>query len=255
MPRSPIFKNVQNHPEVTCFKPRGVPLRELTEIYLSVEGFEALRLADFEGMKHVDAAQQMNVSRQTFGRILSAARKTIAEAMILGHALRIEGGNYILQGKDSESGSDMIGSDSDSESSDGLRVSPSEKQKNSHPIEESGMSKIAISSEGPTLDEKVDPRFGRAGGFIIVDPETMEFEYKDNGASQAAARGAGPQTAELISNSGAKVVLTGHVGPTAFDALTAAGIKVGQDCVGLTVREAVERFVSGQVKIAEEPNN
>ncbi|MBW2622596.1 MAG: DUF134 domain-containing protein [Deltaproteobacteria bacterium] len=254
MPRSPKFKHVLNHPEITYFKPRGVPLRDLAEVYLSLEGFEALRLADLEGLKHVDAAQQMKVSRQTFGRILAAARKTMAEAIILGHALRIEGGNYVLQDKNDESVSGTVGFSSDSERTEGLRVSPSEKRKGSHPIEESKMSKIAISSEGPTLDEKVDPRFGRAGGFIIIDPETMDFEYKGNGASQAAARGAGIQTAELVSGTGANVVLTGYVGPKAFDALTAAGIKVGQDCEGLTVREAIERFNNGSIKIADKPN-
>jgi predicted Fe-Mo cluster-binding NifX family protein len=201
-----------------------------------VEGFEALRLADFEGLNHIDAAKQMNVSRQTFGRILSTARKTVAEAIILGHALRIEGGNYLLQDKDNKSGLN------------------SDKKKTGHPKEESRMSKIAISSEGPTLDEKVDPRFGRAGGFIIIDPETMEFEYKDNGAAQTSGRGAGIQAAELVSRAGAGVVLTGYVGPKAFDALAAAGIKVGQDCEGLTVREAIDRFVTGRIQIADKPN-
>jgi predicted Fe-Mo cluster-binding NifX family protein len=89
---------------------------------------------------------------------------------------------------------------------------------------------------------------------MIVDPEVMEFEYLDNGTSQALAQGAGIQAAELVAGSGASVVLTGFVGPKAFQALTAAGIKVAQNNEGLTVREAVERFKNGNVEMADRPN-
>ncbi len=116
------------------------------------------------------------------------------------------------------------------------------------------MEKIAITSEGPGLDDALDSRFGRAAGFIIVDPKTLEFEYLDNGNSQVMAQGAGIQAAENVANSGAKAVLTGYVGPKAFAALQAAGIKVGQDLENMTVRQAVEHFNSGQVEWAGAPN-
>jgi len=116
------------------------------------------------------------------------------------------------------------------------------------------MSKIAITSEGPTLDHRVDPRFGRAGGFVVVDLETMHTQYIDNGQSQAMAQGAGIQAAELVARAGVDCLLTGFVGPKAFQALSAAGIKIGQNLEGMTVREAVERFKNGQVEMAEEPN-
>ena len=67
------------------------------------------------------------------------------------------------------------------------------------------MEKIAITSEGPTLDDVLDPRFGRAAGFIVVDPQTLQFQYVDNGASQARAQGAGIQAAEIIIQAGAEV--------------------------------------------------
>ncbi len=221
-------------PEVTYFKPRGVPLRDLTEVYLSVEGFEALRLADVAGLKHEEAAQQMNVSRQTFSRVLAAARKAVAEAVVSGLALRIQGGHYEVQGP-GRSG----------------RTAPAIPA--ARP-EEGAMSKIAVSSEGPTLDDQVDPRFGRAAGFVIVDPTTMEIEYLDNGASQARGQGAGIQAAELVAGRGVGVVLTGYVGPKAFTALRAAGIRIGADLDGLSVRQAVERFVRGQVNPIDRPN-
>ena len=116
------------------------------------------------------------------------------------------------------------------------------------------MTIIAVSSEGPDLDARVDPRFGRAVGFILVDPQTMPFEYVDNGASQVMAQGAGIQAAEIVSRAGANIVLTGFVGPKAFQALTAARIDVGQAVDGLTVRETLQRFMNGGIKQAQAPN-
>jgi predicted Fe-Mo cluster-binding NifX family protein len=116
------------------------------------------------------------------------------------------------------------------------------------------MEKIAVSCEEPSLDSQVDPRFGRAAGFLIVDQGTMSFEYIDNGASQTMAQGAGIQAAETVAQSGATVVLTGFVGPKAFQALSAAGIKVAQNLDNLTVKQAVERYEAGNVEMASKPN-
>ena len=116
------------------------------------------------------------------------------------------------------------------------------------------MNKIAITSEGPSLDDQVDPRFGRAAGFVVVDLETMETQYIDDGQSQVMAQGAGIQAAGLVARAGVNCLLTDYVGPKAFKALAAAGIKVGQNLEGLTVRDAVERFKSGQVEIAQAAN-
>lgn len=116
------------------------------------------------------------------------------------------------------------------------------------------MEKIAVSAEGPNLDDALDPRFGRAAGFLMVNPQTLEHEYVDNGASQAMAQGAGIQAAEIVARAGAKVVLTGYVGPKAFQALHAAGINIIQNLQNLTVREAIERYTSGKVEMATGPN-
>lgn len=113
------------------------------------------------------------------------------------------------------------------------------------------MNKIAVTSEGPTLDDQVDPHFGRAAGFVLVDLDTMDTQYLDNGQSQVMAQGAGIQATQVIARAGVSCLLTGYVGPKAFQALAAAGIKVGQDLEGLTVREAVARFQSGRVEMAQ----
>ena len=115
------------------------------------------------------------------------------------------------------------------------------------------MSKIAVSSQGPDLDDQVDPRFGRAAHLVVVDPETMTFESFDNSEARGMAQGAGIKAAETAAGSGAKVVLSGFVGPKAFQALSAAGIAVGQNVEGMSVRQAVEKYVAGQVEISAAP--
>ncbi len=229
MPRPRKCRRIEQEPSIRYFKPRGVPLTALAEVCLPVEGLEALRLADVEGESMEAAALRMQVSRHTFGRILADARAKVAEALVYGRALRIEGGDYALRTDEQEAGADG-------------------------PADGGAMTKVAVTSEGPTLDDRVDPRFGRAGGFVVVDTESMEHAYVDNGASQAMAQGAGIQAAERVAASGVGVVLTGYVGPKAFTALAAAGIRVGQDLDGLTVREAVERYKAGQVVLADKPN-
>jgi uncharacterized protein len=77
-------------PNSCYFKPKGIPLIELEEVGLNLDELEALRLADYEGQYHEDAAKAMNVSRATFGRIVNEARHKVAEALTQGKALRIE---------------------------------------------------------------------------------------------------------------------------------------------------------------------
>jgi predicted DNA-binding protein (UPF0251 family) len=81
-------------PKATYFKPRAIPLRDLSEACLSVEGYEAIRLADLEELTMENAASRMGVSRHTFGRILAEGRRSVADALVHGRALRIAGGDY-----------------------------------------------------------------------------------------------------------------------------------------------------------------
>src|SRR4030043_1007970 len=81
-------------PGVTFFKPAGVPLRPLEEVRLTVEEAEAIRLKDLEGLEQEAGADKMNVSRPTFQRVLASARQKIADALLNGKAIRIEGGNF-----------------------------------------------------------------------------------------------------------------------------------------------------------------
>ncbi|MCU0372525.1 MAG: DUF134 domain-containing protein [Ignavibacteria bacterium] len=97
MPRPKCRRKISSLPEVTYFKPRGIPLCGLSETVLSVDEFEAIRLTDLEGLYQEQAADKMGVSRQTLGRIIESARKTVADALINGKALKIDGGNILLK--------------------------------------------------------------------------------------------------------------------------------------------------------------
>ena len=99
MPRPRRYRLVGLEPNTRYFKPRGIPMANLEDVILTVDEIEAIRLADLEGLYQEVAAQHMNISRQTFGRILSSARKKIAEAIIHAKALRIDGGDYIMADK------------------------------------------------------------------------------------------------------------------------------------------------------------
>jgi predicted Fe-Mo cluster-binding NifX family protein len=113
---------------------------------------------------------------------------------------------------------------------------------------------IAITSEGPALTDMVDPRFGRAGGFVVVDLANGQSSYVDNGGSQTLSHGAGIQAAENVARAGARVVLSGFVGPKAFAALVAAGIQVVQNVENMTVGQAVDRYRKGEFAASDAPN-
>ena len=229
MARPTKCRSVEAIPGVNVFKPSGVPMDQLDEVRLTLEGFNALRLTDIVGLNQTDAAARMAVSRQTFGRILGVARRIVASAVVNGRALRIEGGNYEVRQK--------------------KPPPPPAAATETGDLHETR--RVAVSSLGPGLDAPVDPRFGRAAGFVIVNPETMEHRFLDNPAARDMAHGAGTVTAEAIIGAGVKVVLTGFVGPKAFRALDDAGVKAAQSMSGQTVREAVARFRKGDIELTD----
>ena len=112
--------------------------------------------------------------------------------------------------------------------------------------------KICVTSQGDNLDAQVDPRFGRCKYFIIVKTDTLEFEAVKN-PNMDAVGGAGIQLGQLMANKSIKVVLTGNVGPNAFQTLQAAGINVIVGVSG-TIKEAIEKYKSGELKPVEAPS-
>jgi len=117
------------------------------------------------------------------------------------------------------------------------------------------VSRIAITCEGPTLNDPLDPRFGRAAGFLIVDTDTHAIQYVENGAGQQLSQGAGIQAAKTLVDHRVSALLTGYVGPKAFHALSAAGIRVAQGLESMTAQEALNQFTDGSLTWAEAPNS
>lgn len=97
MPRPRLRRRVHGAPDFTHFKPVGAPKRTLSQINLTLDETEAIRLRDFLGLSQEESARRMNVSQPTFHRILSSARKKIADFLINGKTLKIYGGEYTLE--------------------------------------------------------------------------------------------------------------------------------------------------------------
>lgn len=96
MPRPKRCRRIHSRPGCTYFKPAGVRMAELSEVVLTLEEFEAIRLIDLKGTEQKKAGELMKISQPTLSRILQIARKKIADAIISGKAIRIEGGDYVF---------------------------------------------------------------------------------------------------------------------------------------------------------------
>ena len=112
--------------------------------------------------------------------------------------------------------------------------------------------KVAVTSKGTTLEDQVDPRFGRCANFVIVETDDMTVEAIEN-SNASVGGGAGIQSGQLVADKGAKAVLTGNCGPKAFRTLEAADIEVVIGVSG-TVRNAIEQYTSGQLSATASAN-
>ena len=112
--------------------------------------------------------------------------------------------------------------------------------------------KLVVSSSGKSLDADVDPRFGRCRFFIVYDSETKVHEVLDNEGGSVSS-GAGVRSAQTVARSGAKAVVTGNVGPKAFQALEAAGLSVFTGASG-SVQQAIDKHLAGDLKASTRPS-
>lgn len=204
MPRPRMRRWVASAPKATYFKPHGVPLRALTEVRLPLEGLEALRLADLEGMTTEAAATRMGVSRHTFGRVLADARANVSRALVEGWALRIEGGHYEM--------ADDPQAERAREAQDG----------GAGPV-------VAIPTQGPALDALVAPRVEQAPGFALVDLADRSVRYIGNGwqgrRGRHHGRGPGMHTLHFLREAGADILLASPSCPDFGDAVAQAGLR------------------------------
>ncbi len=243
MPRPKLNRCVSGVPGATFFKPRGIQMTMLETVVLTLDEFEALRLADKEGRYHEQAAESMGVSRTTFGRVLASARSKVAEALVNGKALVVQ---HLPDEQSSPASGRQPGRGRAQEPAERRRRRPAVRSRSRERRPEVT---IAVSSTGPAMDSPVDERFGRCSHFVLVEPDTSTYGAVENSARDAD-RGAGVQAAQLVIDNAVGAVVTGACGPKAFDTLTAAGIKVYAGASG-TVKDAVDAFAAGRLELMD----
>jgi predicted Fe-Mo cluster-binding NifX family protein len=113
--------------------------------------------------------------------------------------------------------------------------------------------KVAISTQDNDINSPVDPRFGRARWFVIVDRESGAWEAVDNSGNMNASGGAGVQASTTVAELGAEAVVTGNVGPNAHRVLAAAGTAIYQAENGMTARDAMAKLALGELTLVEAP--
>ena len=113
--------------------------------------------------------------------------------------------------------------------------------------------RIAVTSTGKDLDSNMDPRFGRAAYFIIVNPETMEYETVENSQNLNLSQGAGIQAGKTIIDNHADAIITGNCGPKAFKVLQSAGVKIFTSGQG-SISEVVSKYKNGELEPSGEAN-
>lgn len=238
MARPTFTRNVGFLPGVTYFKPAGVRMVELEEVVLGHDEIEAMRLKHFLGLSQEEAAGRMNISQPTFHRLLSSACEKITDVIVNGKALRIEGGNVsVPEGSWPSCGK-------------GRMCAPNRpgRAKRSGNIQQhqGGAMKIAITSTDGTMEGMVDERFGRARKLIVYDMGAGSFEVAENSTQMNLAQGAGIQAAQNVVNLGVGAVISGHLGPKAFQVLRSAGVEA-YSAVDMTVVDAVKQYREGSL--------
>lgn len=236
MPRPRCRSTVGYLPSVTYFKPAGVRITDLEEVLLGHDEVEAIRLKDLNGLPQEEAAKEMDVSQPTFHRLILSAHKKIADAIVNGKALKIDGGSINI-------GEDVLppcGHWRDRCSGKGqgrtFSSTPAHAKK-----AEGGDMKIAVSSTDGTLEGRVDERFGRCRKFVLYNSDTKQWEVVDNAQNMNSPQGAGIQSSQNVVNAGAQVVISGHLGPNAFRVLQEAGVDV-YTVSNTTVAQAIKAF-------------
>lgn len=220
MPRPCCLRHIDVAPGTVYFKPAGIPIRMLQEVILTLDELEALRLADLDGLYQERAAARMKVSRPTFARIVEQARRKVADALIHGKALRLEGGAVVIRGAPTAP----------------KKYRP--KQKGRPMI-------LAIPvTEFRGLESPICGHFGSAPAFALVNADTLSVTVLGN-RDQAHVHGA-CSPVKALAGAQPDVVIVGGIGAGALTGLRAAGIKVYR-ASGTTVATALQAFKAGDL--------
>lgn len=251
MARQPKCRHVEFIPEITSFKPSGNDASiHSEEVILLVEEIEAIRLKDYLGMEQEECAQKMQVSRPTFQRILIEGRAKIAEALIMGKAIRIQGGDYCLGEARCRRWERTEKKMKDCPYSDIRTLTENEQLKSPGQVGNT----IAICSSGDSMDSMVSGHFGRCPCFILWNGDKSDTEALANQGPNLDY-GAGTGSAQELLNKGVGILICSRIGPKAFTVLNKAGIKIFSSNEGITVATALEKYQAGELHPFESANN
>ncbi|MBQ4567448.1 MAG: DUF134 domain-containing protein [Desulfovibrio sp.] len=214
-------RRIRTLPRVVCFKPQGIPASQLAESRLSLDGLEALRLADLEGMGMDAAAACMGVSRHTFGRLLRKARRAVAEALHEGRILRIEGGVCALQPEKIHQG--------DATMSESILV--------------------AVPSEAPGgLEAAPSAHFGHCAAYTLARVENGAVSEVRVLPNSGHEHGNCLQPVQELAAQGVKALLAGGMGMRPLNAMQAAGITVYYSTGHMNVGAALQAYCEGKLQ-------
>lgn len=221
MPRPCHCRRVAALPKAVCFKPQGIPLSELAEARLPVDGLEAVRLADYQGLNMDEAAARMGVSRHTFGRLLRKARRCVAQALIEGRALRIEGGECMMLSQADTQGE----------------------------IHMSNAILVAVPSDAPGgLDAAPSAHFGHCDAYTLARVENGQISQVDVQYNEGHEHGNCLQPVQELAQKGVAALLAGGMGMRPLQAMQAAGITVYHNAGHASVRDALKAFADGKLQ-------
>lgn len=217
---------------------------------MTVDEYETVRLIDLEGMTQEECGEQMDVARSTVQNIYAEARRKLAESLVNGKTIVIDGGEYRICGGGRGHGCARRGRGRCFAERTRTIQTVSINDRNDVEAEETKEMKIAIPVDGNTPDSAVSMSFGRAPYFMIYDAETKESKFLDNAAT-ASSGGAGIKAAQAVVDSGATVLLTPRCGENAAEVLTAAGVEMYKTRPG-TAEQNVFCFTKGELSKLEE---
>lgn len=236
-------RNVCGLPGTNRFGPLGVKKDGSEFVTITIDQYETIRLIDLEGLNQQECSEQMDIARTTVQRIYSEARKKIAEALVGGKVLRIEGGDYKLC-----SGRGRFcarGNCNRSRRHEGRNMINIEEIKG-----EKKLMKIAIPVNEKSMKAKVSENFGRAEYFLIYDLDSKGNDFIDNKAASTPG-GAGIIAAQTVVDSGVDVLITPRCGKNAADVLLAGGVKIYKS-EDISVEENIEKLKEKELHLLEE---
>ncbi len=250
MAREPKCRRVESAPKISAFKPAGIPRSCLEEVVVKLEELEAIRLKDLLGLEQEEGAERMGVSRPTFQRILTEGREKVARALIEGHALRIEGGNYCLgQAQCRRAGSLKKRRDDCLYNTDNTREDTQTEGGNNM-----AGTKIAICANADSPSALVDGRFGRCAYFMLWDEEQQSFTGIRNGGPDLN-QGAGTGAAQELLQHGVGYLICNRIGPKAFAVMQKAGVKIYAAKEDQDLKTVLKQYRAGKLSLVEAANN